>query len=176
MTRLLVAMALAALLCGCAQPSQKPTANYFISANYRAAESLMEQLREHGRLPPRTTLLMGTLVNIDALERSSTLGRLISEQVSARFSQADYRMVEMKFGKSIYISQGQGELMLTREIHELADSYAAPAVIVGTYGESRDHLFINLKVIQSNTNVILAVHDYALPMDNNVRAMLNRRQ
>jgi hypothetical protein len=176
MRRSFLAILLVSLLCGCAQAGKKAASNYFIPANYRAAESLMEQLHQHGRLPPRTTLLMGTLVSIDALERSSTLGRLISEQVSARFTQTDYRMVEMKFGKSIYMSQGQGELMLTREIHELADSHSAPAVIVGTYGESRDYLFINLKVIQSNTNVILAVHDYALPMDDNVRAMLRTKR
>lgn len=172
MKRSILVALLAVVLAGCAQPGKRAGANPFIPANYRAADTLMTQLQQNGRLPPRSTLLMGTLVSIDALDRSSTLGRLISEQVSARFSQADYRMVEMKFSKSVYMSQGQGELMLTREIHELADSYSAPAVIVGTYGESRDYLFVNLKVIQSNTNVILAVHDYALPMDSNVQAML----
>lgn len=175
MKRSLLVVLLLALLQGCAS-TDSSMGNYFIPANYRAAEALMAQLNEHGRLPPRTTLLMGTLVDIDVLERSSTLGRLISEQVSARFTQADYRMVEMKFGKSIYMSKGQGELMLTREIHELADTYAAPAVVVGTYGQSKDFLFINLKVIQSNTNVILAVHDYALPMDANTRELLRTKR
>ncbi len=176
MKRAIFVALLMVLLTGCAQSGKRVGNNPLIPANYRAADALMEQLQLHGRLPTRSTLLMGTLVNIDALDRSSTLGRLVSEQVSARFTQGDYRMVEMKFGKSIYMSQGQGELMLTREIHELADSYSAPAVIVGTYGESRDYLFVNLKVIQSNTNVILAVHDYALPMDANVQAMLRNKR
>ncbi len=33
-------------------------------------------------------------------------------------------------------------------------------------------VFVNLKVIQSETNVALAVHDYALPLDNMTRSML----
>ena len=145
--------------------------NQFIPSNHRAADALLAQLPGGGG-----TMIIATLVNIDALENSSTLGRMVSEQVSARFTQAGYHMVEMKFRNNVYISQNQGELMLTRELHDLAASYSAQAVVVGTYGESKDYVYINLKVIQPNTNVVLAVHDYALPIDANVRAMLRNKR
>lgn len=147
--------------------------NQFIPTNHRAAEALLSQLQ--GR-STGNTFLIATLVNIDALERSSTLGRLVSEQVAARFTQAGYHMVEMKFSNSIYISRSQGELMLTREIQELASEHSAGAVIVGTYGESRDFVYINLKVIEPGTNFVIAVHDYALPIDENIRAMLRQKR
>ena len=161
------------------QPIRKPdptyetaSANPFIPANYRAADSLLAQLKNH--LSQSQPMIVATMVNIDALEKSSTLGRLVSEQVSARFSQAGYSMVEMKFRNNIYIKQDQGELLLTREIKNVAQSHNAQAVIVGTYGESGDMVFINLKVIQPATNVVLAVHDYALPLDSNIRSMLRQ--
>lgn len=166
------------VLSGCAQQGLGSrgavSANNFIQANYAAAESLQAQLANH--IPGNSTLLVATLVNIDVLERSSTLGRLISEQVSARFTQGGFRMVEMKFQNSVYMARGQGELMLTREVHELANAYSAQAVIVGTYGESKDYVLINLKVVEPATNHVLSVYDYSLPIDDNVRLMLRNRR
>jgi hypothetical protein len=143
-----------------------------ISANYRAADVLLAQTRK--TLSVEQPLLMATVVSIDALEKSSTLGRLISEQVAGRFTQAGYRMVEMKFGNAVYMKRDQGALMLTREIGNLAKSHDAQAVIVGTYGESNDFVFVNLKVIQPATNVVLAVHDYVMPLDASMRSLLRR--
>lgn len=143
-----------------------------VAANYRAAEALLAQIR-----PVMMTgqpLLAATVVNIDSLERSSTLGRLISEQVAGRFTQAGYRMVEMKFGNAVYMKRDQGELMLTREISNLAKTHDAQAVVVGTYGESKDFVFVNLKVIQPTTNVVVAVHDYVMPLDASMKSLLGR--
>lgn len=167
------------LIAGCANQQgglstgSKVHASAFIQANYLAAESLQRQLRSD---LGRATLLTATLVNIDALGSSSTLGRLVSEQVSARFTQGGFRMVEMKFQNSVYMARDQGELMLTREVHELAKDYDAQAVIVGSYGESKDYVLINLKVVEPRTNHVLAVYDYSLPIDENVRQMLRNRR
>ncbi len=166
------------MLAGCAQTGigkhGSVSAANFIQANYKASESLQSQLAS--RAGGNSTLLVATLVNIDALDRSSTLGRLVSEQVSASFTQGGYHMVEMKFQNSVYMARGQGELMLTREVHELANIYSAEAVIVGTYGASKDYVLINLKVVEPATNHVLAVYDYSLPMDENVRLMLRDRR
>lgn len=171
-SRLLTLMVLVATLAGCAQ--RGPADTPFISANYRAGDALLVQLQQS--LPPGSTLLVATLANIDALERSSTFGRLASEQVSARFTQNGYQMVEMKFRNSVYILQNQGELMLTRELHDLARAHAAEAVIVGTYGEAKDHIYVNLKVIQPETNIVQAVYDYALPIDQDMRVLMRSKR
>ena len=81
----------------------------------------------------------------------------------------------MKFGNAVYVKRDQGELMLTREINNLAKSYDAQAVVVGTYGESNDFLYVNLKIIQPTTNVVLAVHDYVMPLDNTVKSLMRSR-
>lgn len=82
------ALLLGSVLVGCGhsggQPEQASTPavtavypdNPLIRSNYQAADTLLKQLQ--GRLPTQhTTLLVATLVNIDDLEQSSTLGRLI---------------------------------------------------------------------------------------------------
>jgi hypothetical protein len=141
----------------------------FIASNYKASDALIVQL--DGRLNTSQAMIVATVVNIDDLNSSSTFGRLVSEQVSARFSQASYSMIEMKFREFVYIKQDQGELLLTREIKDVAKNHNAQAVIVGTYALTTENVFVNLKVIQPSTNVVLAVHDYTFPMDANLKAM-----
>ena len=171
------AILLSLTMAGCSTEPTIPTyaavANSpFTVNNYRAADALIAQLGN--RISPTQPIIIATIVNIDALAVSSTFGRLVSEQVSGRFSQAKYSMVEMKFRGDVYMKQDQGELLLTREIKNVAQSQNAQAVIVGTYAESGDTVFVNLKVIQPNTNLVLAVNDYAFPIDANIRTMLRK--
>lgn len=171
------AVVLALLAAGCETASVKKEPTYeaaarhpFIPANHAAAQALLAQL--HARSATRQPVIVATIVNVDALDRSSTLGRMVSEQIAARFAQDGHRVVEMKFRNDVYMLRDQGELMLSREIRDIADSHDARIVIVGTYGSSSDFVFINLKAIDPSTNVALATHDYALPLDQDNRALL----
>lgn len=159
--------------------SQEPSwfdvqSDQFIETNYRNADSLIAQTKN--ALSTKQPLIMTTIVSIDKLERSSTLGRLISEQVSGRLTQRGYSMSEVKLRSNLYVNKDQGELMLTREIKELAANYDAQAVVVGTYAISQQLVFVNLKIIQPMSNSIIASVDYALPLDGNMRALLGRKK
>jgi len=153
---------------------KKVTNNLFIENNYKAADSLLKQLEDE--ISKTQPIIIATIVNIDALSTSSTFGRLVSEQISAKFSKSKYTMIEMKFGSEVYMKVDTGELLLTREIKNIAKNQNAQAVIVGTYAKAGDMVFVNLKTIQPNTNVVMAVHDYAFPMDNNLKAMLSTNE
>jgi TolB-like protein len=170
-----------ALLIGCAtEPTVKhvePTLeavsqNPLMKANRSAAMALIAQVKD--RVELSHPLIIATVVDINVLERSSTLGRVLSEQVAGAFSQAGFKMIEMKFRESVYMKRNEGELMLTRELRDVAKNHNAQAVIVGTYGVAADMVLVNLKVVQVNTNIVLAVHDYVLPLDKNARAMLRQ--
>lgn len=173
------ALALPLLLAGCAhQPKEEAnyttvSSNQFVAANYAAADSLLRQLA--GKLQADKPVIMATVVNIDALEQTSTLGRLISEQISTRMAQGGSKMLEMKLRNSIYMKRNQGELMLTRELGEVALTHKAQAIVVGSYAETSDMVFVNVKVVQPNTNYVLAGHDYVLAKEGIVRSMLLQR-
>jgi TolB-like protein len=167
------------LLAACSSTPKNEEGNYstissnqFISSNYKAADALLQQLS--GKLVADKPLIIATVVNIDALEQTTTLGRLVSEQVSTRMAQGGLAMLEMKLRNSVYLKRNQGELMLTREIGEVANSHNAQAIVVGSYAETSDMVFINIKVIQPNTNFVLAGHDYVLAKEAIVRSMLQR--
>jgi TolB-like protein len=169
-------LSLPLLLAACSSTPREETnyatvsSNQFIASNYTAADALLSQL--NGKLLADKPLIMATVVNIDALEQTTTLGRLVSEQVSSRLSQGKLNMLEMKLRNNVYLKRGQGEMMLTREIGQVAQTHDAQAVVVGSYAETSDMVFVNIKVIQPNTNFVLAAHDYALAKEGIVRSML----
>lgn len=174
------------LATGCADPNTRVDETYesainnqFIPTNYRAAEALIAQAQAQAQrsniaLVPDVPLIAATVVDINVLEKSSALGRTISELISARFTQQGYKMVEMKFRNAVYIKRSQGELLLTREIKDLAQSHNAQAVLVGTYSVSKDVVFVNLKMIKPGDNIVIAAHDYTLPLNATVRELLAR--
>ena len=178
--RALASIFVAAALAGCAATPAKDEPNYatvssnqFVSANYAAADKLLLQLS--GKLAADKPLIMATVVNIDALDQTSTLGRLVSEQISTRMAQGGLKMLEMKLRNNVYLKRNQGELMLTREIGEVAQTHNAQAVVVGSYAETSDMVFINIKVVQPQSNFVLAGHDYVLAKEGIVRSMLLSR-
>ena len=178
--RALVPLVVAAFLAGCAATPAKDEPNYatvasnqFVASNYKAADTLLTQLS--GKLAADKPLIMATVVNIDALDQTSTLGRLVSEQISTRMAQGGLKMLEMKLRNSVYLKRNQGELMLTREIGEVAQTHNAQAVVVGSYAETSDMVFINIKVVQPQSNFVLAGHDYVLAKEGIVRSMLMSR-
>lgn len=150
---------------------QEARNNEFIPANRGAAKQLVAQLA--GSVPSPGTLIIASLANVDALDESSTFGRIVAEQISAEFTQSGYRMRELKLRTSVGITE-EGELMLSRDVQRLAREYDAQAVVVGSYAESRNFVYINLKVIHPGSHTVMAVHDYALPMDGNNRRLLRR--
>ena len=46
------------------------------------------------------------------------------------------------------------------------------AILLGSYGLSGDMVFINLKVVQPGSSLVLAAYDYALPLNRDERSLL----
>lgn len=148
--------------------------NAFNAANYTAVAELMK--RYPVAVPPSNApFIVATLVNIDQLEQSSTLGRLISEQVASRMTQLGHGVLELKVRNGIYMKRNEGELLLTREIKEVATTHNAQAVVVGTYAESSSLVYVNLKIVNPVSSVVLAAYDYALPNDKQIQSLIRKR-
>ena len=176
----LVIILIAVLLGGCASSgssySEKsiPKEELLLNLNYKAAESLIS--KSGTSLDKTIPLVIATIVNIDNLESSSTLGRTISEQVSSKFTQAGYSMVEMKFHNAVYMQQNEGEMVLTREIREIAHSHQAQAVIVGTYSKADKNVYVNLKIVQPDRGRVISACDYIIPRSPDVNIMIKSRE
>lgn len=161
------------LLAGCAAtpPEAPPPLANLIEINQKATDALLQGVQ----LDPAQPLLVASFVNLDQLTESSRLGRLFSEQVSSRLVNRGYPVVELKLRDKLFIKQGEGALLLSRELREVSREHRAQAVVVGTYTNSGQTLYLSLKLVGGpQGNLVLAAHDYALPLDPNVRGLLVR--
>lgn len=174
MTRIFTfaAALLLALVSGCTTgPTYEAAENSrFIQANYTAVEDLLSSAK--ARLDKNLPIVVATLVNVDALTESSRFGRALSEQVSAKFTKLGYSVVELKLRENIFVKQAEGELLLSREVKDISRNHNAQAVVVGTYAEGRDYVYVNLKLVGIHDNVVMAAHDYVLPVDSNIKSLL----
>lgn len=146
--------------------------NALIRVSYDAADMLAEQLTVG--LGKETPIVVATFVDINRLSESSTLGRLMAEQVSARLTQLGFPIVELKLRGSVFVREGKGELMLSREVRDLSLEYKVQAVVVGTYAPGLNRFFLNLKIVRPTDNRILAAQDLAVDVDDGLQAMLMR--
>lgn len=159
---------------------QALSGNNFNTVNYNAVSELMKRYQTPASASNAGTdvsgapFIVATLVNIDQLEQSSTLGRVISEQISSRLAQLGFGVVELKVRNGVYMKRNEGEFLLTREIKEVATAHKAQAVVVGTYAESASFIYVSLKMVNPATSMILAAYDYTLPLDRQIRSMLRK--
>lgn len=142
-----------------------------ISASYQAVDEMIAAIPAGKRLPKERPILVATLVDIDTLS-GSRLGRTISEHLATRFTKNGFKVVEMKLRETIFVKQAEGELMLSRELRDIGRNHEAQAVVVGTYSESRGRVYVTVKLVSAADGVVIAAHDYLLPVDANVRALL----
>jgi TolB-like protein len=178
MRKALIALASAMLLAGCAANDYWYNwwsygegwfdgRSTFVDANHAATDALVRSfpVEEWGKTP----IIVATVVDVDNLDASSTMGRMITEQVASRLASLGYAPFELKLPGNLYVRAPSGELMLSREVTRVAQQHNAPVVIVGTYGRARYTVYVSLKAVQVSDSRILAGNDYAIPITDNLR-------
>lgn len=110
---------------------EKPQVD-LVEVNYEAVDQLLKTSRE--TLPAEARILTATFVDLDDFTVTTRLGRLLGVSSSARLTQSNYNVINMRIrGDSVAIVPGDGEFLLSREAKRLSMDFAADAVLVGTY-------------------------------------------
>lgn len=175
---LLTALAAAALLAGCANnaptrtdPTYQEAANSQFLASSRDAVAKLTagfDLSAAGNGP----VLVATVVNVNDLSRSAPLGRTLSEQYASHMAASGFNVKEIKLRGDVFVREGAGELLLSREIKDIARNHNASLVLVGTYSAAANFTYVSLKLVRTEDSRIIRGHDYALPNDRDVQRLL----
>ncbi|MFO1212833.1 MAG: FlgO family outer membrane protein [Paenacidovorax caeni] len=177
---ILSTLAAAAVLAGCnsapqnvgrAEPTYQDAATAPLLQNSREAVSKLTagfDLNALGGGP----VLVATVVNVNDLSRSAPLGRTLSEQYASQMAALGFNVKEVKLRGDIFVKEGAGELLLSREIKDIARSYNASLVLVGTYSPAANFTYVSLKLVRTEDSRIIRGHDYALPNDRDVQRLL----
>lgn len=145
-----------------------------IKASYKAIDALLKIATDLQRYPNKP-ILISSFVNVDNVQTSSTFGRIVAEQMSARITQHGYKVKEMKLRNSLFIKEKTGELLLSRELQDISLQHDAFAVLVGTYAASKRKVYVNAKLVSAQDSVILAAYDYELPVGPDTKYLLQMR-
>lgn len=144
-----------------------------VSVSYRISDMLLAQSKI--RIGQSDPVLVASFVNINNLQESSTLGRMLAEQVSSRLSQLGYRVIDMRLRtKSVFMEEGKGEFLLSRDLQEVGRKHNASAVIVGTYGETMGGIYVSARIVNPQNSTIISSCDYAVALGTRELTILTR--
>ncbi|THU02746.1 hypothetical protein E9531_06480 [Lampropedia puyangensis] len=175
----LASLAAAVALTGCSyntnavrsEPSyQDATANTFLSTNQEAAQKL---IAGYGAANfENNPLLVATIVDVNDTRVSAPLGRTLSEQYSSTLANSGLNVREIKLRGNVFVQEGTGELLLSREVQNVAKSQNSAIVLVGTYSAASRFTYVSLKLVRTEDSRIISAYDYALPNNRDIRRLL----
>ena len=139
---LLLAGLLSLAIAACAPPydrqraallNEKLKESNIVQSTEQAADRLIGQCNTF--LDRNEPIIVTSLVDIDDVSKSSTLGRMSSEIVANRLAQHGYQVREIKMGQDIFVSDtdSEGEFILSRDLQQIGERHNVQGFIVGTY-------------------------------------------
>ncbi|HEU0264508.1 MAG TPA: FlgO family outer membrane protein [Geobacterales bacterium] len=147
------------------------SATRLMEATYAGVDRLLAAVPPDNKLTPGIPVIVATIAELDSL-KSSRLGRLVSEHAATRLTTSGFPAQEVRLRHDILVTPNEGEFLLSRQAADISPDQRAQAVLVGSYTESRSHVFITLRLIGGSKNETLAAFDYALPLDATIRSLL----
>jgi len=144
-----------------------------IASSYTAAERLLQNTTFIEPFQEKRFFIT-TIADIDDLEDSTTLGRLISEQLAVHFVQRGYTVLEPKLQPELTFFTDTGEFVLSREAREFLLAQQVDTVVAGTYAIGKDTVYVTLKMLNCQDSQMLASYAYTLPIGPNTYALLQK--
>jgi len=117
-------------------------------------------------------VIVTSFVSLNDLDKSSVFGRMMAEKLLHFMNKNGFNVVEIRRSQDLFIKKEVGEMILTRDISELAEITKAKSVLAGTYVATADALIINVRLIDINTPRILSSYSYEVAMTDEVESLL----
>lgn len=108
--------------------------------------------------------IVTSFTNLDKIDDTMALGRLISENLIYGLQMHKWRIIEIRLTKGVDVNAA-GEFFLSRDINKLRDEYKISGVITGTYSVAEGNLTINARVIDVNTGEVISSAQTYVPVN-----------
>ncbi|HPI56993.1 MAG TPA: FlgO family outer membrane protein [Syntrophales bacterium] len=146
-----------------------------VKAGYAIADTLVSQSKVP--MGENDAVIVASFVNINNLQESSTQGRMLAEHVASRLSQRGYKVIDMRLRMdSVFMEEGKGEFLLSRNLRNVSKAHNASAVVVGTYGEALYGTYVSARIINPADNTIISSADYGMVLGRDAPEYLKRNK
>jgi TolB-like protein len=117
---------------------------------------LADQIDQHYRGTVSGPIGVTTFVNINDLYSSSTFGRVYAEQLMSELAMRGFDVVELRHADALqYLGDG-GEFALSRDTAMVRPARELAGVVVGTYVVSPVRVYVNARLVDPSTSVVLS--------------------
>jgi TolB-like protein len=117
---------------------------------------LAQQIDRYYRSSHPGPIGVTTFVNIDDLYASSTFGRMVGEQLMSELAMKGFDVVELRHADALQFLDTSGEFALSRDARAVRGHRNLSAVVVGTYVVSPERVYVNARLIEPSTSLILS--------------------
>lgn len=114
-----------------------------------------------------------SFVHQDNFQQSSSMGRYIAEQMFYELNQRGMPVREYRVGTEIVSRPGEGDFFLTRSAGNIVMNSRRALALVGTYYYDRYNVYINARLINGVTGMVLRTGNVVFPQTQVTRAMLS---
>jgi TolB-like protein len=97
-----------------------------------------------------------TFVNVDDLYASSTFGRMVGEQLMSELAMKGFDVIELRHTDVLQFLDRGGEFAMSRDAGMVRPERNLAGVVVGTYVNSPERVYVNARLIDPSTSVVLS--------------------
>ncbi len=134
---------------------------------------LAEQIDEYYKGINPGPIGVSSFVNIDDLHATSTFGRMLGEQLMSELAMRGYEVVELRHSSAIeFLPDDGGEFALSRDVKSLRKERDLGGVVVGTYIVSPERVYLNARLLNPTTSVILSAASAEMSKSREIEKML----
>lgn len=123
-------------------------------------------------IPGELRLTVASFVNLDQVYETSALGRYLGEQMLHELQRVGVDVVDVRMMPAMQVSKGHGEYALSRDMAELNYAHHADAVVAGTYSVADGQIFVNARLLENGSGLLLASASIVFEVDGVSAAML----
>jgi TolB-like protein len=152
------------VLAGCGARQEQYRTVLPTDPNYIAAQEVKLKVRELAdqliASVPNDALagvvaLPTSFVNQNDYNSSSPLGRYLAEGLIYEFNQRGFPVREYRTDGSITMNEGMGEKALARKGKIVTAKGRGNALLIGTYHQDPDAIFVNARLVRSSDGIVL---------------------
>lgn len=133
---------------------------------------LADQIHAYYRGNIRGPIAVATFVELDNLYGSSPFGRLLGEQLMSELAMKGYTVIELRKSDALQIITNEGELALSREMKTLKPVHDISGIVVGTYVESPVRIYVNARLIDPASSVVVSAGSVEMPKTQEIARLL----
>lgn len=130
------------------------------SLTYRAVDRIVAGAPE---LTQGKQVVVGTIADVQRLDRSTAFGNLVADLVRSRLAQRGVVVADLRLRSAVLLDRKQGEMTLANDRNAVLAPPSAAGILTGTYAASDDLIYVSLKLVGASDARIVAAVDFAVP-------------